>query len=258
MNLLKRLLLMTAVVVLAAPVQAADRTTPTTTALGTSATCSRFANPMLVRQMGTGAGLRLRPGGSLQLSGPEPGSGRIGLGRSRPATAKLFMDGSTLGFRDATIPINFAIIRSGLKLTIIRYPSDGVISDQGLQIFIDGQIDELSLCYGIGLQIGGAPVVPVCPSCAANAGRTLMCTFDLNAPKSSGDASRSCCICNNPTGPLKACDPNAVGGQPNACIDNGTVSKTGLDVPTTVEFNNDPYVCNVSGGVRTCYKYGSP
>lgn len=256
MKMLKRFLLMSALVVLAAPAPAADRATPTTTAIGTSANCSRFGNPMLVRQMSSGPGLRLRPGGSQLLSGP--GTGRPGAGRTNAASAKLFMDGSTLGFREATVPINFAVIRSGLKLTVIRYPSDGVLGDQGLQILVDGHIDELSLCYGLGLQIGGAPVVPVCPSCAGVSGRTLMCSFDLNSPQSSGDASRACCICNNDSGPLKACNPNAVGGQPNACVDGGTTSKTGLDVPTSVEFNNDPYVCNVSGGVRTCYKYGSP
>jgi hypothetical protein len=89
-------------------------------------------------------------------------------------------------------------------------------------------------------------------NCPANGARSIVFNFELGQPFYNTNGSPLACVCNN-NAPLNECDPNVPAGQPNACPNPTT--KTGVEVTTNIELNNDPYVCQTIGGRRTCFSY---
>jgi hypothetical protein len=91
--------------------------------------------------------------------------------------------------------------------------------------------------------------------------RSIIFNFELDGQKFyNTENSALACVCNSE--PLPLCDPNVPYledefGEPiknNACP-KPAASKSGAEVTTHVELNNDPYVCSTIGGKRTCYYY---
>lgn len=112
---------------------------------------------------------------------------------------------------------------------------------------------------GVSLCTDGAlppppKTTPTCASigvaCPSGTNRSLINISNLDA---AGGAffNAQACVCNSPA--LQECNSNVPAGQLGACT--AAVVKTGTEVTTHIEMNNDPYYCTTIGGTRTCYAY---
>lgn len=242
--------------------QASDKSVTTIPVKGLIDECQRFASVRTIRQMGTDSARLLAPGRSLAVAGPDnpmtPDSSR--------ETATLHGTRTRFGFRDSTTPVDFIVLRDAVNMVIHYYPSGGVTSDDNLQLLVNGMplpVDEINLCYGLGNLPSGPeepppqqPIATSCPldnNCPNDGERRLLCRISLGDEGvfSGGVTANNCCVCNGD--PLPPCDPTLLGGQPGTCL--GTSGTGTAEVPTTIELNEDPYVCTTSGGKRTCYQY---
>lgn len=165
--------------------------------------------------------------------------------------------GEILGFYGSSTPIKYAVAKSGGTVLVRYYGDGGVFEDSGISIFFGesfATIDTLNLCYdGPAGPPPAAATIPQCnPTQCTSAQPSMMCAVPLDQPFF-GNGTDSCCVCNHAE--LPRCNPDALAGAQDACIDGGTRSKTNVETPTTLELNHDPYVCTTSGGVRTCYSY---
>jgi len=91
-----------------------------------------------------------------------------------------------------------------------------------------------------------------CPSSGAT---SIIYNFEVGKPFFNTNGTPMACVCGNGGQPLFECNPNVPAGESGACPSNTTGTKTGTEVTTHVEINNDPYVCSTVGGTRTCYYY---
>ncbi len=217
--------------------------------------CNDYASNRAIFQMGTN---------SPQTSGIVLGVDNPQDADTTAESASYAIQGGTVAsFTASTTPIDFAILKSNSKISLIIYPSGGVRADGNMTVTVAGTpqpITAMSLCYGLG---NTAPVThrSTIKSCNISSlldqtgvtcpatGRTLVCNFELDKSfYGLNNGSDSCCVCNNPDGELKECDPNVAAGQPNACTQ--TTPKTNTEVTTHIELNNDPYYCTTVGGVR--------
>jgi hypothetical protein len=212
---------------------------------------------------------------SMDSRSPDP-SGTL-TGDENPAdgdttgesVAYTISNGTSLSFSNSTTPIDYAVLKSGRDVTVAMYPSGGVTEDANLTVSVGGQdqdISAFSLCYGLGNIAPPPPAPQVTKSCDIDAvldatgiqcpsdgSRALVCNLELDKPFfGTADGSDTCCVCNNAA--LTECDTTVPAGEPNACPD-AVGSKTGTEVTTHIEINNDPYYCLTWGGRRTCYPY---
>lgn len=222
--------------------------------------CSDYAANGVVLQMGTNS-----PLATGLVSGPENPRDTDTVGESALYTVS---EGTLVGFSSATTPVDYAILKSGRNVSVIIYPSGGVTADANMSLMVGGvaqNVTAISLCYGLGNSAPPPPVASTIKSCNLNAtldqtgvvcpatGRTLVCNFELDtAFYGLNNGSDTCCVCNT-GGELQECDPGVAAGEPNACP--LATTKTGTEVTTHIELNNDPYVCTTVAGLRKCYAY---
>lgn len=132
---------------------------------------------------------------------------------------------------------------ASVSLTIIAI----VVQQCEAVVDVDGQ--------QVGVLINGVEV-----TCPTGDEPRLVCSADLggNADKFEID-STACCVCN---ATATECDPELaelpegeepVGGLPACPKTKDGIG--GLQVPTTLMLNNDPYYCYTVGGRRTCFAY---
>jgi hypothetical protein len=216
-----------------------------------------------IRQMG-GSVVGIGEGG-IDVQGPDdPGSEQIG--ESAHFNPSVYYRPNGIDF-NASTNIKFAVIKSGNRVAVLRYGEPNFEYqpdvDYNMQVYVppvdDEQgvplvIDTVNLCYAgdpASVPPPPAATIPQCSSCTAG-DPTLICGIPLDQPYFGG-GTNACCVCNSPA--LPPCNPAGAGGTPGSCVGDGSGSKTGLKVPTLLEFNKDPYVCSTSGGVRSCYRY---
>lgn len=244
-------------------------------------TCNDYAANSMIFQMGTTSPLAF---GS--LNGPENPKDADSIGES----ASYSVSGGTMvGFKSESTPIDFALLKSSRNIALIIYPSGGVTEDENMKLTVNGvdqTISAISLCYGLGNVAPPPPpepepsIIPACEdltnssgfdglqiTCPTSGERSVIFNFELDGkPFYSASGTPLACVCNNydvnnKPQPLMECDPNVpyleVDGVPvenNACP-KPAGSKSGVEVTTHIELNNDPYVCSTIGGKRTCYYY---
>lgn len=181
--------------------------------------------------------------------------------------------GKVVSFSQSSTPIDYAILKSTKSVSVIIYPSGGVIADANMKLTVGGvdqPITAISLCYGLGNK---APTPPVAElktlkacgdqtfldqtgvSCEVGGPRALVCNFELDKPFFGlADNTDTCCVCNSAA--LVQCDPSQPAGGPNSCLsDTATATKEGAEVPVIIELNNDPYYVSCVSGICTYYKY---
>lgn len=233
--------------------------------------CSDYSSNSMILQMGTTS-----PVSSGVLTGPENPRDADTTGESAPYT--VTNGGKTVSFGNpddpngvrSTTPIDYALLKSGKNVTVIIYPSGGVTSDKDMRLTVGGQdlvVTAVSLCYGLGNAAPPPPPVSIVPRCEdlmtsggfdglsiqCGSGRSLVFNFELDQQHYNYTNTPVACICNS-TAPLVECDPKALEGEPNSCIDPAT--KTTIpQVVTNIELSNDPYYCTTVLGSYKCYKY---
>jgi hypothetical protein len=230
-----------------------------------NATCNTFAKNKIIKEM---------------RAQPAAPSGTVSNGIH---SASYAGGGSTTAsFSGSTISIDFAILKSGGYGSLFIYPSGGVLEDAGMQLMASKNsaqaptaqpIEAITLCYGLGNEMPPQVSIPNCkdidldglviqcpdPSMDSPK-RSIIFNFELDGQQFYNTANSAlACVCNSE--PLPLCDPNVpyleVDGVPvenNACP-KPAASKSGVEVTTHIELNNDPYVCSTIGGKRTCYYY---
>lgn len=227
--------------------------------------CSDYAANSTVIQMGTTSPL---PSGS--LTGAENPRDADSTGE---AVLYSVEGQKVVSFSQSTTPIDYAILKSNRNVSVIIYPSGGVLDDANMRLTVDGvdqPITAISLCYGLGNQ---APLPPVTElktlrscglstildktgvSCPTTGERTLVCNFELDKSFFGlADNTDTCCVCNSAA--LVECDPKQPAGGPNSCLaDTATATKEGAEVPVIMELNNDPYYVSCVSGICTYYRY---
>jgi hypothetical protein len=151
-----------------------------------------------------------------------------------------------------------------------------VTGDSNMKLTVNGldkTIEAVSLCYGLGNMAPPPPpptTIPSCEdlnyaggldhvmiSCPADGSSSILYNFELdNTRFYNTDGTPLACVCNRPA--LQECDPNvpydALNPNNGACP-QPVGDKTGAEVTTHIELNNDPYVCTTVGGIRKCYSY---
>lgn len=207
---------------------------------------------------------------SIQLEGKALAQGKAH--GERHSALYTIKDGTTLSFADATIPVDYALLRSEKTVAVLMYPAGGVTSDANMTVALDGKdrpITSFSLCHGKG---NNPPAPKILQSCNAiktlgevgiscpKGHRTLVCGIELDEAffglKNGGN---TCCVCgaeDRSAGPAayRQCDPDLPAGEKGACP-KATKAKAPAEVPTLLELNNDPYYCVTVGGTRTCFAY---
>lgn len=230
-------------------------------------TCNDYAANSLILQMGTNS-----PQATGSLVGPENPRDADTTGEAATYTVT---GGKVVGF-SATTPIDYALLKSGKSIAFIIYPSGGVYEDANMKLTVGGvdqTISAVSLCYGLGNVAPPPPApttIPSCEdlnntggldhvmiSCPADGSTSIIYNFELdNARFYNTNGTPMACVCNRPA--LLECDPNvpydALNPGNGACP-QPVGDKTGAEVTTHVELNNDPYVCTTVGGIRKCYSY---
>lgn len=219
--------------------------------------CSDYAANSVIISMGTNA---VATSGS--VAGPENPVDANTTGESASYTVT---GGTKLSF-SSTTPVDYAVLKSSRSVAVLMYPSGGVTSDANMSIANNPAISAFSLCYGLS----NLPPPPPPPqtlkscntnptldatgvACPASGERTLVCNFQLDKDfYGLVDGTDTCCVCN--ASALIECDASKVAGEPGACVET-TGSKVGAEVTTTIQLNNDPYVCTSSSGKTTCFKY---
>lgn len=188
---------------------------------------------------------------------------------SDPESASYTVDGGTVvGFSGSSTPIDYALLKSGRAVSVHIYPSGGVTEDANMKLMVDGvaqPVSAISLCYGLGNQAPSPPEPLVLPSCNDFTGfdgvgiqcpsdgtRSVVINMELDASFYNTNGTKMACICNDT--PKVQCDPNVTSDDPNGCPINDPY-KSGTEVTTHIEFNNDPYFCLTIGNERTCYPY---
>jgi len=237
-----------------------------------NATCNTFAKNKIIKEM---------------RAQPAAPSGTVSNGIH---SASYAGGGSTTAsFSASTIPIDFVILKSGGYGSLFIYPSGGVIEDAGMQLMASKSskqaptaqpIEAITLCYGLGNEMPPQVSIPLCNdpenpafnldelqiTCPTPTDgkpkRSIIFNFELDGQEFyNTENSALACVCNSPK-PLPLCNPNVPYledefGEPvdnNACP-KPAASKSGVEVTTHIELNNDPYVCSTIGGKRTCYYY---
>lgn len=179
---------------------------------------------------------------------------------------------TVVSFSDSTTPVDYAVLKSGTKVSVIIYPSGGVTSDDDMSLVVNGQtlpIDQFSLCYGLG-NVAPQPVATTIPrcedltqgggldsvgiTCPSSGERSLVFNLELDESFYNTDGTPTACVCNS-TAPLTECDPGVAAGEPNACPNPASPTKLPTEVTTHIEMNNDPYYCTTVAGIRKCYSY---
>jgi hypothetical protein len=227
--------------------------------------CSDYSANSTIIQM---ASSKLSATGT--LSGAENPNDADTTGES----ASYSLSGGTVaGFSAATTPIDYAILKSGSDVSVLLYPSGGVMGDGDMRLTVNGVdkvISSISLCYGLGNEVAPPPPPPPLQTlkscdidaildatgvtCPASGERTLVCNYELDKSFFGlDDGSDTCCVCNSAA--LVECDPNQPAGGPNACLNEGASKTTAAEVPVDIQLNNDPYYRSCVGGTCTYYKY---
>ena len=225
--------------------------------------CSDYATNSIL-QMNTTS-----PVAAGSLTGPDTPQDINTTGESAAYTVS---GGKVLGFSAATTFIDYAVLKSSSKVSVIIYPSGGVKADANMRLTVAGvdqTISSISLCYGLGNAAALPPPPPplkTLKSCGTSSSlddttvscggmaRNLICNFELDKPfYGLKDGTDSCCVCNSAA--LSECDPNVPAGGLNACTSTSAKALP-TEVTTHIELNNDPYVCTTAGsGPRICYRY---
>lgn len=208
-----------------------------------------------VNQMGTTAIAGLANGASVVVNGPDSSDDPD----ATPETATITrVNAETVAFSMSSADIYFAVLKSGDSVEVLYYQTGEVVtmSDSNMRIILEGQapIDSVSLCYGSATQTAPPnpdPSIPQCTSCSGG-DTALICGFKLDDPHFGG-GTNECCVCGSPA--LQQCNPAAPAGEAGSCLGDPSKPKSGLNIPTLLEFNKDPYVCSIAGGKRTCYAY---
>ena len=229
-------------------------------------TCSDYSANSLILQMGTTS-----PLASGSLIGSENPRDADTTGEAATYTVT---NGKVVGF-NATTPIDYVLLKSGRGIALIIYPSGGVTEDANMKLTVGGvdqSISAISLCYGLG-NVAPLPPPPPAPltipscdalnasgglddiqvMCPSSGARSVVFNFELGGQKFYNTSETPlACVCNSE--PLQECDPNVAYPEPGACP-QPVADKSGAEVTTHIELNNDPYVCSTIGGKRTCYYY---
>lgn len=225
--------------------------------------CNDYSSNSIIEKMGTTA-----PAISGTLTGTDNQNDADTLDESVDYTVNA---GTMVGFSSSTTPIDYALLKSSKAVTVLIYPSGGVTEDANMELLVDGVpqvISSLSLCYGLGNSAPPPPPppelseIPACEdltgidgvgiSCPTNGTRSVVINMELDSSFYNTDGTQIACICNDQ--PLVECDPDVTSDDPNSCPINDP-NKSGLEVTTHFEFNNDPYFCRTTGGFRVCYPY---
>jgi len=240
-------------------------------------TCNDYAANSMILQMGTTS-----PLASGRLAGPENPRDPDSQGESASYSVT---DGKTVAFTDSSTPIDFALLKSSRNISLIIYPSGGVKDDANMKLTVGGidqTISAISLCYGLGNVAPPPPpepkpsIIPACEdlvedslfdglqiTCPANGERSVIFNFELDGKLFYNTSETPlACVCNNYVEgvpkPLMECDPGAPydpNDLTNKACPQPVGDKSGAEVTTHIELNNDPYVCSTIGGKRTCYYY---
>lgn len=227
--------------------------------------CTDYSSNSLILKMRTTA-----PELSGVVSGLENPRDTDSTGES---AAYEIAGGTVLSFSGSTTPVDYAVLKAGKKVNVIIYPSGGVTSDENMSLVVNGQtlnIEEFSLCYGLGNTAPPAPeasTIPRCEdlfqgggldnvgiTCPSSGERSLVFNLELDKSFYNTGGTPTACVCNSAT-PLTECDPSVAAGQPNACPDPASAAKLPTEVTTHIELNNDPYYCTTVAGIRKCYSY---
>lgn len=181
------------------------------------------------------------------------------------ATAQLQSNGTVnwVSTGSATVSEVFVYGTSGGNTCEYVY-SGGATNGQGVG-FLKSNGTYQSV-QGVEFCTSGASVAKTIPNCAtfsgidgvtincpANGAKSIIYNFEVGQPFYSASGTSMACVCNNGGAPLYECNPNVPSGQPGACP--VPAAKTGVEVTTHIELNNDPYVCQTIGGSRTCFYY---
>ena len=123
-------------------------------------------------------------------------------------------------------------------------------------------VQQCQAVVNVGEEQVGVLINGVAVTCPTSEEPRLVCSADLgdNADKFA-IGSTACCVCN---ATAIECDPELAelpesdepydDGLPAACPKT-KADIGGLQVPTTLMLNNDPYYCYTVGGRRTCFAY---
>jgi hypothetical protein len=235
--------------------------------------CSDYAANNKILQMGNSS-CRTSTAASGTLSGPENPRDADTTGES--ATYAIGSGGTVTSFSASTTPVDYALLKSGNKISVIIYPSGGVTSDANMTVKDAAgnplPITAISLCYGLGNVAPPPPPLTTIPSCEelnlsggidgvavtcpSTGERSIVYNFELGQPFYNTTNTPMSCVCNGQA--LIECNPSVAYDPEHP--DNGACVKpeadaTGLAVTTHIELNNDPYVCSTVAGKRTCYSY---
>lgn len=224
--------------------------------------CNDYSDNSLIKQMSYNG---LKPTGT--LTGPENPYDADTTGES--ASYTVDEDGKVVSF-NATTPIDYALLKSGGNVAFIIYPSGGVTEDANMKLTVDGvdkPIKAISLCYGLGNVPPPPPPPTTIASCedlnatggldgiqviCPNTGRSIVANFELDKPFYNTTETPMACVCNSTA--LLECNPNVAYPEAGACP-QPVGEKSGAEVTTHIELNNDPYYCTTAGGIRKCYAY---
>jgi hypothetical protein len=190
-------------------------------------------------------------------------------------------DMTTASFTSSTVAIDFAILKSKGNGALFMYKAGGVATDADMQVLVPtkdkkgvepGAIDSISLCYGLEPYTEHQATIPSCSdvnadgtpildglgiTCPLNK-KSIIFNFELGnnedgqPPFYNTETTPFACVCNSEA--LQMCDPNKAYPEAGACP-QPVGDKTGAEVTTHIELNNDPYVCSTAGGIRTCFSY---
>lgn len=244
---------------------ASDKSTTIFPAEG-SKQCSDYSSNAAIIQMGTTA-----PLSSGLVSGAENPKD---AGTTGESAIYAIDSGKTASFSSST-PVDYAILKSSRDIAVIIYPSGGVTSDANMQLVVANQpltITALILCYGLGNPVPPPPpppaktTIPSCSTlsgidgvgitCPSNGERSIIYNLELDSAFYNTTNTPIACVCNSAA--LIECDPGVAYDANN--LNNGACpqpvgNKTGAEVTTHIELNNDPYACTTVGGIRKCYSY---
>lgn len=219
--------------------------------------CSDYAANGTILSMGTS---------KAAASGSVTGSENPKDADTTGEAANYVITGGTKLAFSATTPVDYAVLKSGNTVAVLMYSSGGETSDANMSIAGNLAISSFQLCYGLGNQPPPPPPPQTLKSCntdpaldatgvgcPTNGERTLVCNFQLDKDfYGLEDGTDTCCVCN--ASALVECDASKQAGEAGACIP-ATGGKTGAEVTTTIQLNNDPYACRTSAGKTTCFSY---
>ncbi len=170
----------------------------------------------------------------------------------------LIWNSSLDGYIGQGSPISTTLTAGTHVISAQVQDSGGLVGSAQITLAVDASV--VPQCQtaagGASVLINGTAV-----TCPTDGAPRVVCSADISNDADKFKLSQqACCVCGAGVEATE-CDPDlpavptepVPAGEPGPC----PVAKAfdNLQVPTTIMFNNDPYYCVTSGGVRKCYAY---